>query len=120
MVRKKESASFQSSTDVGRHRVAFVAGDGRVAGQRDVATADAVRVECCSVSAEFEWTEWGGERIFIGGGVVTVVAGAERGRTSRQVALTPVVCIQTLETSTALLPLGASSWHDGRWCYSTG
>ena len=88
VVWKKESASFQSSTDVGRHRVAFVAGDGRVAGRRNVATADVVRVECSSVSAEFELTEWGGERIFIGGGVVTFVAGAESGRTSWQVALT--------------------------------
>ena len=52
-----------------------------------MATADAVRVECCSVSAEFELTEGGGERIFIGGGVMTVVAGAERGGTSWQVAL---------------------------------
>ena len=45
-------------------------------------------MECCSVTAGFELTEEGGERIFIGDGVVTVVAGAERGGTSRQVALT--------------------------------
>ena len=65
VVRKKESASFQSSADVGRHRVAFVAG-----GRTELATADAVRVECCSISAEFELTEVGGGTIFIGGGVV--------------------------------------------------
>ena len=57
---------------MGRHRVAFVAGDGTVAGWRNVATADAVRVECCSVSAEFELTKEGGVRIFIGGGAVIV------------------------------------------------
>ena len=62
----KESASFQPSADVGRHRLAFIDGDRtlwRVAVWRNIATADAVRVECCSVSAEFELTEEGGERI---------------------------------------------------------